>query len=65
MERRLVRIVGRKDVPGRPFLYSTTREFLELFSLKDLTGLPTLKEMEEVSLPQISEDETLPVESEQ
>ena len=63
MERRLVRIVGRKDVPGRPFLYSTTREFLELFSLKDLTGLPTLKEMEEVSLPQIPEDETLPVES--
>ncbi|MCH7911418.1 MAG: SMC-Scp complex subunit ScpB [Deltaproteobacteria bacterium] len=65
MERRLVRIVGRKDVLGRPFLYSTTREFLELFSLKDLTGLPTLKEMEEVSLPQISEDEPLPVESEQ
>ena len=65
MERRLVRIVGRKDVLGRPCLYSTTREFLELFSLKDLTGLPTLKEMEEVSLPQISEDEPLPVESEQ
>lgn len=65
MERRLVRIVGRKDVPGRPFLYSTTREFLELFSLKDLTGLPTLKEMEEISLPQIPENETQAVEGEE
>jgi segregation and condensation protein B len=65
MERRLVRIVGRKDVPGRPFLYSTTRDFLELFGLKDLTGLPTLKEMEEISLPQIPENETLAAESEE
>ncbi|MEE9549113.1 MAG: SMC-Scp complex subunit ScpB [Candidatus Binatia bacterium] len=65
MERRLVRIVGRKDVPGRPFLYSTTRDFLELFGLNDLTGLPTLKEMEEVSLPQIPENETPAAESEE
>ncbi len=65
MERSLVRIVGRKDIPGRPFLYSTTRDFLELFGLNDLTGLPTLKEMEEVSLPQIPENETPAAESEE
>ena len=51
LERRLVRIVARKDVPGRPFLYGSTTEFLELFNLKDLSNLPTLKEMEEMTLP--------------
>jgi segregation and condensation protein B len=57
LERRLVRIVARKDVPGRPFLYGTTSEFLELFNLKDLTHLPTLKEMEEMTLPEIQNEE--------
>ncbi|HEU4343550.1 MAG TPA: SMC-Scp complex subunit ScpB [Candidatus Binatia bacterium] len=52
IERRLIRPVGRKDVPGRPFLYATTPEFLQLFNLKDLTHLPTLKEMEEIALPE-------------
>ncbi|TAJ80754.1 SMC-Scp complex subunit ScpB [bacterium] len=52
LERRLARIVARKDVPGRPFLYGTTSEFLELFNLKDLANLPTLKEMEEMTLPE-------------
>ncbi|MBI2998418.1 MAG: SMC-Scp complex subunit ScpB [Deltaproteobacteria bacterium] len=47
-ERRLVRIVARKDVPGRPFLYGTTAEFLQTFNMKDLSQLPTLKEMEEM-----------------
>lgn len=51
LERRLIRIVARKDVPGRPYLYGTTGEFLELFNLKDLSHLPTLKEMEELTLP--------------
>lgn len=55
LERRLARIVARKDVPGRPFLYGTTSEFLELFNLKDLANLPTLKEMEEMTLPENSE----------
>lgn len=50
LERRLVRIVARKDVPGRPFLYGTTGEFLAMFNLKDLTHLPTLKEMEEMTV---------------
>jgi segregation and condensation protein B len=43
-------------VPGRPFLYGTTGEFLQLFNLKDLTELPTLKETDEISLPEISGD---------
>ena len=49
MDRRLLRVVARKDVPGRPFLYGTTPEFLETFSLKDLSQLPTLKETEELA----------------
>jgi segregation and condensation protein B len=53
LERSLIRAIGRKDVPGRPFLYATTTEFLQLFNLKDLSGLPPLKEMEEISLPEI------------
>jgi segregation and condensation protein B len=52
-ERNLIRAVARKDVPGRPFLYGTTPEFLQLFNLKDLSHLPTLKEMEKISLPEI------------
>ena len=53
LERNLIRAVARKDVPGRPFLYGTTPEFLQLFNLKDLSHLPTLKEMEEITLPDI------------
>jgi segregation and condensation protein B len=45
LERRLVRIVGRKEAPGKPLLYGTTREFLQYFGLKDLTELPTLKDL--------------------
>jgi segregation and condensation protein B len=44
-DRRLVRILGRKDGPGRPLLYGTTREFLEVFGLPDLGALPTLREL--------------------
>lgn len=51
-ERNLIRAVGRKDVPGRPFLFGTTPEFLQLFNLKDLSELPTLKEMDEITLPE-------------
>lgn len=48
MERRLVKIVGKKDVPGKPMLYGTTSEFLQYFGLKDLSSLPTLKEFQEL-----------------
>lgn len=45
LDRRLIKIMGRKEVPGKPLLYGTTREFLEYFGLKDLTELPTLSEL--------------------
>ncbi len=46
LDKHLVKIVGKKEAPGRPMLYSTTREFLQYFGLDDLTELPTLKDME-------------------
>ena len=52
LERRLVKILGRKEVPGRPLMYGTTNEFLQYFGLKDLSELPTLKEFEEVDIPE-------------
>ena len=47
LERRLVRISGRKQVVGKPFLYRTTREFLMHFGLESLEDLPPLEEFEE------------------
>jgi segregation and condensation protein B len=47
LERHLIKIVGRKNVVGRPFLYSTTREFLIRFGLKDLSDLPRIEDMAE------------------
>jgi segregation and condensation protein B len=44
LEKNLLRILGKKDAPGRPLIYGTSRQFLELFGLRDLTDLPTLKE---------------------
>jgi segregation and condensation protein B len=45
LERGLVKISGRKQVVGRPFLYSTTREFLDRFGLRDLADLPKVEDM--------------------
>ncbi len=50
LEKKLIKIFGRKDIPGRPLVYGTTRYFLEVFGLKDLTGLPTLKEIESLGV---------------
>src|SRR5512145_393795 len=47
LERHLIKIVGRKNVVGRPFLYATTKEFLIRFGLKDLTDLPRIEDMAE------------------
>jgi len=47
-ERRLVKIAGRKEAPGRPMMYATTSEFLQTFGLKDLDHLPDLSELREV-----------------
>jgi segregation and condensation protein B len=49
LEKKLVKILGRKDEPGRPILYATTSEFLSFFGLKDLKSLPTLKDFVELS----------------
>jgi len=46
MERRLIKVLGRKEIAGRPLIYATTRQFLEVFGLKDLKELPSLKEIE-------------------
>lgn len=45
LEKKLIKIIGRKDVVGRPMIYGTTQRFLEVFSLKDLSSLPTLEEI--------------------
>lgn len=49
LERKLVRILGKKEEVGRPLLYGTTKEFLEFFNLKSLMELPTLREFQELS----------------
>jgi len=58
LDRKLIRIVGRKDVPGKPIIYGTTRKFLEVFNLKDLLDLPNLRELKELNQQQdITEQE--------
>jgi len=46
LERKFLRVLGRKEIPGRPLIYATTKQFLEVFDLKDLKDLPTPKEIE-------------------
>jgi len=45
LEKGLVKIMGRKNLPGRPLVYGTTRRFLEVFDLKDIESLPKIKEL--------------------
>ena len=64
LEKGLIRIVGRKNLPGKPIIYGTTKKFLEVFDLTDLNSLPKLKEIKtlfadgESAIPalQVSED---------
>lgn len=56
LARKLIRIAGRKEAVGRPLMYATTPEFLEVFGLNDLNQLPALKEIGPVQEP---EDETI------
>jgi len=56
LDRRLVKILGRKEAPGRPLMYGTTQEFMQYFGLKDLAELPTLKEFEEMNIPEPLEE---------
>ena len=69
LERHLIKIVGRKNVVGRPFLYATTKEFLIRFGLNDLTDLPKIEDMAEALgfdppaglIEQTPRDEILPL----
>jgi len=62
LEKRLVRILGKKDIPGRPLIYGTSKEFLEIFGLKDLKSLPTLKEIQALDeVPHFERQEELPL----
>ncbi len=56
MERKLIRVLGRKEIPGRPLIYATTKHFLEVFELKDLKDLPTPKEIEELNKSRLEEN---------
>jgi segregation and condensation protein B len=68
LERKLIRVLGRKEIPGRPLIYATTKQFLEVFDLKNLRDLPTPKEIEALgkSLIEDAEDEEdeVPLEAE-
>jgi len=59
LEKGLIKIMGRKNMPGRPIVYGTTKTFLELFSLNTLSDLPTPKEIQPPPMPEeISKEET-------
>jgi segregation and condensation protein B len=70
LEKGLIKTMGRKDLPGRPIVYGTTKTFLELFSLNTLSDLPSLKEIqlppvpEEISPEETFNDEILKIEPE-
>jgi segregation and condensation protein B len=72
LERHLIKIVGRKNVVGRPFMYATTREFLIRFGLKDLTDLPRIEDVADALgfeppaglVEQTPREEMLPLEEE-
>jgi segregation and condensation protein B len=58
LDKKLIRILGRKDVPGKPIVYGTTRDFLHYFGLKSLADLPALKEFADQNLaPEEGEEE--------
>jgi segregation and condensation protein B len=62
LERRMIKIAGRKEAPGRPMVYATTDEFLEIFGLKDLESLPDLSEFREIERS-IEQANTGPIQS--
>jgi segregation and condensation protein B len=58
LERNLIRIMGRKQLPGRPLIYGTTRKFLEVFDLDSLESLPKLKEIKEFGIGDVQATQT-------
>ena len=61
LEKDLIKIMGRKNLPGRPLIYGTTKKFLEVFELKDLESLPKLKEIRDLGS---YEEQTAPISEE-
>ena len=56
LERNLIRVLGRKEIPGRPIIYATTKQFLEVFDLKNLKDLPSPKEIEDLGKAPLDEE---------
>jgi segregation and condensation protein B len=65
LERKLVRVLGRKEIPGRPLIYATTKKFLETFDLKDLRDLPTPQEVTEFGKPPLEERGHITIEADE
>ena len=63
LERKLVRVLGRREIAGRPLIYATTKHFLEVFDLKNLRDLPTPKEIEELGASLTESEGTVALES--
>jgi segregation and condensation protein B len=59
LDRSLIRVLGKKEEPGRPLLYGTSKEFLEFFNLSELRDLPTLREFHELTEESLREVEAL------
>ena len=53
LDKKLITIAGKKDVPGKPFLFATTKTFLEVFGLENLASLPTLKDIDDLDNAQL------------
>jgi segregation and condensation protein B len=65
LEREWVRVVAHKEVPGRPGLYGTTKQFLDYFNIESLTELPTLQEIQHLDLAAENNPHHMQVDSEQ
>jgi segregation and condensation protein B len=59
LERQLIRVLGRREIAGRPLIYATTKHFLEVFDLKTLRDLPTPKEIEELGASLAESDQSV------
>ncbi len=57
LERKLIRVLGRKEIPGRPLIYATTKQFLQVFDLKNLKDLPSPKEIEALGIETMDADD--------
>lgn len=65
LEREWIRVVAHKEVPGRPALYGTTRQFLDYFNITSLSELPTLQEIQNLDLPVDDMQQPMQVKSEE